>query len=111
LEEHPTDNIWDNPKTSWRLAIKRVAARPRFRVMLYPFDDSRPVPGYKVKNDGSIQLKFANGSGNTDTIKFHTETRTVGGMDVEMTGIEVSRSGNVDVIDTRNQASPMEIRG
>jgi hypothetical protein len=93
---------------AWRLIIRRVAERPRFRIMLYPFEDGQPVPSYSASGT-DVTLKW---SGNEkDTIKFHPSTQSVGGIDVEITGIEITRPGNVKVIDTRDQiAVPMDIR-
>ena len=95
--------------TTWRLIIRRIAARPRFRIMLYPFEDGQPIPRYSISGNGSIVLEWSNNL--KDTINFHPTSQTVGGVDVEITGIEITRSGNTKVIDTREQNTmPMDIR-
>ena len=95
--------------TAWRLIIRRVAERPRFRIMMYPYEDGQPIPRYSIAGNGAITLTWS--SNLKDKIQFHQSTQTVGGIDVELTGIEITRSGNVKVVDTRNEvATPMDIR-
>lgn len=95
--------------SAWRLIVRRVAERPRFRIMLYPFRDGDPVPECLTSGSASVALRWPNHL--QDEISFHQLTRSVGGVDVEVTGIEITRSDGTALIDTRDHdATPMSIK-
>jgi len=105
LLDKQSNKLWDNNKTARRLVIERNAERPRFRVLLYPYLEGEPIPSHAASGTTyTIGLP-----GQSDTAQFQTETRSVGGTSVQMSGMLLQRSG-ATLADTRNKITPIEVR-
>ena len=89
-----------------RFIIERVAQKPRFRVMMYPYVEGDAIPQHIVESSGNLVAQWPD---QRDTFVFVPQISTVGGETVEITGLVVWRGGQA-LIDTQNKVEANPIR-